>query len=89
MQFLKDYIYIANFAMIFIVIPFYRLVSGLYKLIESQQEQITTQADQIDELKKIVKHQREELAFLRSVIFETTDAELLKNLLTARAKRTT
>lgn len=57
------YLPLLNFLIGFLVIPIWRLIANSQKTIEKQQQEI-------EQLKKIVKQQSEELRLLRAIFFK-------------------
>ena len=57
------YLPLLNFVIVFLVIPIWKLIQNSQKTIEKQQQEI-------EQLKKIVKQQSEELKLLRAIVFK-------------------
>ena len=63
MQQLIDYLPLLNFVIVFLIAPIWKLIQNSQKTIEKQQQEI-------EQLKKIVKQQSEELKLLRAIFFK-------------------
>lgn len=58
-----NYLPLLNFLIVFFVVPIWKLIANSQKTIEKQQQEI-------EQLKKIVKQQSEELKLLRAIFFK-------------------
>ena len=68
MEHLKDYVYLANFAITMLVIPAWKLMSTLRETIRKQDLEMV-------ELKKMNKTMAHELKLLKIVVFKFLPAE--------------
>jgi len=66
-----------------IIIP---LVRAAYRTIQNQEKTIQNQEIQIGELKVIITGQQTQIELLQGIIFETSDAEVIKKHLIERGK---
>lgn len=74
MEALMTYIPLANFLLVFLIIPAMKLLNASQKTIENQQKEI-------EKLKKIVSQQGEELKLLRVLVVKHLPPEDVKQFM--------